>query len=180
MLLNFSKNFYKKVFLIVPFILLLSYHLKGQIKYSAKLEACHLYYGSQLIRYERTENYPGDFLVKQRDGNEINLVNGIAFNKFLFAGIGISYLNLSGTKGFTTSLDAELLVSRKKLSPLFNFKIGQSFLKNQIGRNKSSTFGEFDFGVKYRFIPDLSTYIKLGIQITQNTSFLAVRGGIRF
>jgi len=173
-------NFYKKAFLAVPLIFQVSYNLNAQIKYSAKLEAGHLYYGSQLIRYERTENYPGDFLTKQRDGNEINLVNGIAFNKFLFAGIGFSYLNLSGAKGFTTSLEAELLVSRKKLSPLFNFRLGQSFLKNDQERNKSSTFGEFDFGLNYRFIPNHSTYIKVGVQITQNTSFLAVRAGLRF
>ncbi|WP_316795936.1 hypothetical protein [Pedobacter agri] len=180
MKLNYNKNFFKKVLLAAAIILIMSDSLKAQIKYSAKLEAGHLYYGTQLIRYERTENYSEDFITEERDGNEINLVNGLAFNKFLFAGIGIGYLNLSGTKGFTASLDTELLVSRKKLSPLINFKIGQSFLKNDMGRNKSSTFGEFEFGLNYRFIPVLSTYVKAGIQITQNTSFLAVRGGVRF
>jgi len=151
-----------------------------QFKYSAKVEFGHLYYGSQLIRYDRVEPYAGNFLTGKGGFNEINLVNGIIINRFLFLGIGLSYLKLENAKGVAPSLDAELLAGRKKLSPLFNFKFGQSFLKNDLGRKKSSTFGEFDFGLNYRFIPELSTYVKVGIQITQNTSFLSMRAGVRF
>ncbi|MBT2562434.1 hypothetical protein [Pedobacter sp. ISL-64] len=152
----------------------------GQVKYSAKAEFSHLYYGSQLIRYDKVEPYTVDFLTGKGGGNEINLVNGLILNRFLFVGIGLSYLKLNNANGVAPSLDVELLADQKKLSPLFNFKLGQSFLKNELGRKKSSTFGEFDFGLNYHFIPELSTYVKVGIQITQNTSFLSIRGGVRF
>lgn len=152
----------------------------SQVKYSAKAEYGHLYYGSQLIRYDRIEPYTGDFLTGKGGGNEINVVNGLIINRFLFVGIGLSYLKLKNADGLAPSFDAELLAGRKKLCPLFNFKIGQSFLKNNLGKNKSSTFGEFDFGLNYRFIPKLSAFVKAGIQITQNTSFLSIRGGVRF
>ncbi|KQM65291.1 hypothetical protein ASE74_10530 [Pedobacter sp. Leaf216] len=151
-----------------------------QVKYSAKAEFGHLYYGSQLIRYERVEPSTSDFLTDKGGGNEINLINGIILNRFLFMGIGLSYLKLNNANGVAPSLDVELLANQKKLSPLFNLKLGQSFLKNDMGRKKSSTFGEFDFGLNYHLVPQLSTYAKVGIQITQNTSFLSIRGGVRF
>jgi len=168
-----------KVFSILLFTIA-TINSYAQINYSAKVEYGHLYHGARIITFDRVAPYAGDFLTGKGGGNEINLVNGVAINRFLFIGIGLGYIKLNNAYGLTSSIDLEFFVSRKKLSPLFNFKIGQSFLKNDQGRNKSSTFGEFDLGLNYRFFPKLSTYVKVGIQITQNTSFPSIRGGVRF
>lgn len=99
----------------------------SQVKYSAKAEYGHLYYGSQLIRYDRIEPYTGDFLTGKGGGNEINVVNGLIINRFLFVGIGLSYLKLKNADGLAPSFDAELLAGQKNCAHSLILKLVKVF-----------------------------------------------------
>ncbi len=156
--------------------------LCAQIKYSGKLAYNNLDFKTTLIRYEAGPGFKGYFFDDRQNGKEISLVNGISYKNKFFAGIGLSYLNFEDDiKGFSATLDLEYLVLKTKLSPLINFKIGQSFLhNNKQNRNNNAGLGGLDVGLNYKIVKNIGFYFKTGFMITQNSSFGTLQAGFRF
>ena len=154
------------------------FYSKGQIKYTGRIEYSSMQYVSSIIRYESDYGDPY-YLDEKINGKELNFVNGILIKKRGLLGMGISYLNLGEIKGFSTTLDAEYIPSKRKLSPLLNFRFGRSYLKNQYEVSKSATLAGADIGVNYKPFKILQFYLKAGFVITHNVGFYTWRGGIR-
>jgi len=136
-------------------------------------------YGGTLMRYEAEFGDPY-YLDERVDGKELNFVNGVLIKERGMMGIGISYLNFEKIQGFSTTLDFEYLPSKRKLSPLLNFRYGQSYLKNQYNVHKSATLVGADIGVNFKPLNVLQLYLKGGFVFTHNVGFFTWRGGIRF
>ncbi len=151
----------------------------AQVKYTGRVEYSSMRYLGTLVRYETDLGDPY-YLDEGVNGGEINFVNGVLIKERGLVGLGISYLNFEKIKGFSTTLDLEYLPSKRKLSPLLNFRYGRSYLKNQYDVSKSSAIGGADIGINYKPLKILQFYITGGIVFTNNTGFFTWRGGIRF
>lgn len=161
------------LFVTIPFF------SKAQFTYSGKIDFGNLDFGGRLIRYE-TDRVNPYFLDQFVDGREINLVNGINIKDRTFVGIGISSLSFKKTRGFSTTLDLEHLFLKTKLSPLFNFRFGRNYLKNESGVPKNAILVGVDVGANYKPFKRFSFYAKTGFFFTHSVGFYTFRGGIRF
>lgn len=161
------------------FLFFNSEHLNAQLKYTARVEYSSLQYGATVIRYETDRGNP-NFLNSGVNGREINVVNGVLIKERGLIGFGLSYLDFNNINGLSTTLDFEYLPSKRKISPLLNFRYGRAYLKSQNNTNRGSALGGADIGINYKAFKALQVYVKGGAVFTHNASFFTWRGGLRF
>ncbi|WP_209330378.1 hypothetical protein [Lunatimonas salinarum] len=160
---------------ILPFTVIQGY---AQISYSIKVETGLLKYQYNTVDVDPGPNWKGYYLHKQ-NGIDFNIINGIEVNKKLFAGIGIGYINVEGTNGFSTFSEVEYLPLKARLTPLVNLKIGYSHLWNQYENGTGTGLGEFGVGLNYRLAEKIGVYAKSGFTVTQQSLLIPIRLGIR-
>jgi hypothetical protein len=126
-------------------------------------------------------DWKGDYLNKEQDGIDLNMVNGISlFEKRFFAGAGIGYQNFEGINGITVFGDIEYLPFRSRFTPLFNIKVGYDHIWNQYEGGTGTALGEFTAGIDYKLSEKLNMFLKSGMLFTQQAFFIPIKIGIRF
>jgi hypothetical protein len=126
-------------------------------------------------------DWKGDYLNKEQDGIDLNMVNGISlFENRFFAGAGIGYQNFEGINGITVFGDIEYLPLKSKLTPLLNIKVGYDHIWNQYEGGTGTALGEFTAGIDYKLSEKLNMFLKSGMLFTQQAFFIPVKIGIRF
>jgi hypothetical protein len=126
-------------------------------------------------------DWKGDYLNKEQDGIDLNMVNGISlFENRFFAGAGIGYQNFEGINGITVFGDIEYLPLKSKLTPLLNIKVGYDHIWNQYEGGTGTALGEFTAGIDYKLSEKLNMFLKSGMLFTQQAFFIPIKIGIRF
>ena len=151
----------------------------SQISYSIKTETGFLKYQYNTIQVDPGPNWKGYYLYEE-NGIDLNVINGFDFNKKLFAGIGLGYLNYEGVNGLSIFSDFEYLPLKTRLTPLINLKIGYSHIWNQYDNGTGTGLGEFCVGLNYRLTEKMDIYAKSGFTLTQQSLLIPIRLGIRF
>jgi hypothetical protein len=168
-----------KAILILLFILS-SFLSIGQREYSGKIEFGYLKYQTQFIKVDPGPNWKGNYLNSSQNGIDINVTNGIRFNKKTFTGIGLGYLNLEGIHGFTAFVHVERVLMPLKISPLLGFKLGYNHIWNQYENGTGTAFLQFGVGVNYRISEKYDLSVKTGFQLMQMALLVPVHLGFSF
>ncbi len=162
-------------------IIAISFTTKAQINYSGKIETGFLKYNNNTIQVDPGPDWQGYNLNKEQNGIDINLVNGITlFKKRAFVGIGLGYLNFEGISGISVFSDFEYLPLKTRLTPLLNLKIGYDHIWNQYDGGTGTLLTEFGGGVSYKLTDKLDIFVQSGLLLTQQSSLIPLRVGIRF
>jgi len=151
----------------------------SQINYSIKAETGFLKYRYNTIQIDAPPGWKGYYL-DEENGLDFNIVNGINFNKKLFAGIGIEYLNFEKINGLSVFSDLEYLPLKTRLTPFINLRIGYSHIWNQYEHGTRTGLGEICLGLNFRLTDKIEIYAKSGYTFTQQSLLIPVTLGIRF
>ncbi|MEQ9064884.1 MAG: hypothetical protein RIE58_11975 [Vicingaceae bacterium] len=170
----------KKIFFIAGLIaILIANQGYSQINYSIKAETGFLKYQFNTVKIDPGPNWKGYYL-DEKNGVDINIINGLDFKNKIFTGIGLGYLNFEGVSGFSIFSDFEYLPLTSRLAPLFNLKIGYSHIWNQYENGTGTGLGELYLGLNFRLTDNIDIYAKSGFSITQQSLLTPIRFGIRF
>lgn len=150
----------------------------AQLNYSSKLELGYLPYLTQTIRVEPGPTWKGYELDNKQNGLQISSINGINVKGRLFVAVGVGYLNYEGINGYSFFGDIEFLTSKKRLSPLLNFRAGHSKLNNQYENGSKSGTIEFAAGLNYKATKRFNIYAKAGFMFAHGASFAPIRIGL--
>ena len=162
-------------------VIALSLTTNAQINYSGKIETGYLKFNKHTVQIDPGPDWKGYDLHEDQNGIDLNLINGIAlFKERAFVGIGLGYLNFEGVNGISVFSDFEYLPLKTRLTPLLNLKIGYDHIWNQYDGGKGSALTEFGVGINYRLTEKLSVFLKSGLLLTQQSSLIPIRIGIRF
>jgi hypothetical protein len=167
------------LFIIVLITILTVNQGYSQINYSMKAETGFLKYQYNTIDVDPGPNWKGYYL-DEENGIDFNIVNSIDFKNKLFAGIGIGYLNFEGINGISVFSDFEYLPLKTRLTPLINLRIGYSHIWNQYENGTGTLLGEFGLGLNLRLTEKLDIYTESGFLMTQQSSLIPIRIGLRF
>ena len=151
----------------------------SQLSYSIKAETGFLKYGTKTVDIDPGPGWKG-YNLRGENGIDLNVINGIDFNRKLFAGIGIGYLNFEGIHGLSIFSDLEYLPLKTRLTPLINLKIGYSHIWNQYENGTEDALGELCFGLNFRLTERIDLYTKSGFTMTQQSLLIPIRIGVRF
>lgn len=150
----------------------------AQNSYSLKVETGYLNFRRTLIDVDPGPNWKGYYL-RGDDGIDVNVINGISFNKKVFVGVGIGYLNFKGVEGLAVFSDFEYLPLKSRLTPLINLRFGYSHLWNQYENGTGDGTGELGLGFNYKITDKVHIYAKSGFLISQQALLYPLRIGIR-
>ncbi|MFA6276761.1 MAG: hypothetical protein WC622_08430 [Pedobacter sp.] len=150
----------------------------AQLNYSSRLEIGYLPYLSQTIKVEPGPTWKGYELDNKQNGLQISAINGINIKERLFVGVGVSYLNYEGINGYSFFGDIKFLTSKKRLSPLLNFRAGDSKLNNQYENGSKSGTVEFAAGINYKMTSRFNIYAKAGFMFAHGATFSPIRIGV--
>ena len=167
--------------LLTTTILLLALSLlaQAQINYSGKFEAGYMKFQYNTVQVEPGPYWKGDYL--NDNGIDINFINGLTFvNKKLFAGLGLGYLNFTGTNGVSLFADLEYLPLKTKLTPLLNVKLGYNHIWNQYEGGTGTMHTEFGIGLNYKLTEKFGLYLKSGMLYTQQSFLIPITIGFRY
>jgi hypothetical protein len=168
-----------KTTLILLFVLS-SFLSIGQREYSGKIEVGYLKYGTMFIKVDPGPNWKGNYLNNEQNAVDINLTNGIRFNKKTFTGLGLGYLNFEGIHGFTAFANVERVLMPFKISPIFGFKLGYNHIWNQYENGTGTSFFQLGIGMNYRIFEKYNLSIKTGFQLMQMAILIPVNVGFSF
>ncbi len=169
--------------LLTTIILLIAivFTTKAQGNYSGKIETGYLKYIGTTVQVDPGPDWQGYYLNEEQNGIDINLINGLTIlNEKVFLGIGIGYLNFEGIDGISVFSDIEYMPLKSRITPLLNLKIGYDHIWNQYYGGKGTFLTEFGGGVSYQLTDKMNIYLKSGLLLTQQSSLVPVRIGIRF
>jgi len=138
-------------------------------------------YRYETVTYEPGTSWKGYYLSKNQNGLCFNSVHGLNFfNKKLFTGIGLGYLNFEGINGLSVFADIDYLPFKTKLTPFVNLKIGYDHIWNQYVNGTGSNHTELNLGLKYSINDKSSIYVKGGMLFTQQAFLLPFTIGMKF
>lgn len=166
--------------LMISLIFILSNNGAAQIRYSGRLEAGYLPYLARTLTVDPGPNWKGYPLKSNQNGIELSAINGVRFKEKLFIGAGVGYLNYQGLSGYSIFGNVEYLVTRKKLSPLLNFRAGSSKIYNQYENGSTTGTLAFNFGLNYKATKKINLNLQGGIAFAFGASFTPIRFGIGF
>ena len=152
----------------------------SQSSYSGKVESNYLLFQSHLVKYELAVGATYESL-KILDENcfEIYTSHGIKRSDIFYFGLGLLYINGAGQNVLGCGFDFEIAPVRKKVTPLVNLRLGNTFLLTP-GRGRSS----FDFGllggVGLKVDKKKLITLKTGFRLAQESSFIPLSLGFRF
>lgn len=162
----------KKTLLICGLIYcFISAQAQSPIKYTAKVET-----GYHSIFARLLKDMPEDRWNGLSDGIDLSFVNGVSLRNSLRLGLGLSYLDYERMDGYAIFGDLEYLTGKRKVSPVFNIKIGKSYVNNI----SDNTFVDFTGGVEHKVGKKISLQYKVGLRFVHHSIFLPVRIGARF
>ena len=173
----------RKIFAFILVLTFISVESYSQVRYARKMEAGFMNFRYNTVQYDMDPNsdWKGDYLNKEQNGIDLNMVNGISlFEKRFFAGAGIGYQNFEGINGITVFGDIEYLPLKSKLTPLLNIKVGYDHIWNQYEGGTGTALGEFTAGIDYKLSEKLNIFLKSGMIFTQQAFFIPVKIGVRF
>lgn len=151
-------------------------HAQSQVRYTAKVETGYHFIFARLLKDMPEDGVPNHRRHGLSDGVDLSFVNGVSFRNNLRLGLGISYLNYKQMNGYAIFGDLEYLTGKRKVSPIFNIKIGKSNVNNI----SDNIFVDFTGGVEHKVWTKLSLQYKVGLRFVHNSIFLPVRIGARF
>jgi hypothetical protein len=152
----------------------------GQKEYSGKIEVGYLKYGGTFIKVDPGPGWEGNYLNNEQNGIDLNITNGIRFNKRTFTGVGLGYLNFEGIHGLTAFVNAERVLMPFKISPLIGVKLGYNHIWNQYNNGTGTSFLQLGIGVNYSISEKYDLSIKTGIQLMQMAVLIPVNVGFGF
>lgn len=171
----------KKLSVTVILLFAFSWTALAQLNYSGKVEMGYLRFKRTTLDVDPGPNWKGYHLNDGQNGFDLNVVNGISLAKEkVFIGIGVGYLNFEGINGFSVFSDFEYLPFKTRLTPLLNLKIGYDHIWNQYDGGRATTLVDVGVGINYKLNDHLSMFLKSGFMLTQQSSLVPVRIGIRF
>lgn len=173
----------RKIFAFILVLTFISVESYSQVRYARKMEAGFMNFRYTTVQYDMgpDSDWKGDYLNKEQDGIDLNMVNGISlFENRFFAGAGIGYQNFEGINGITVFGDIEYLPLKSKLTPLLNIKVGYDHIWNQYEGGTGTALGEFTAGIDYKLSEKLNMFLKSGMLFTQQAFFIPIKMGIRF
>jgi hypothetical protein len=154
---------------------------EAQLNYSGRVETGYQHYSFRTITVEPGSNWKGYNLDEKQNGFNFTTVNGLTFNnRKLFTGIGLGYLNYEGINGVSIFGDLEYLPLKKRISPLFNLRIGYSHIWNQYADGSGTVYTELGLGLNYKIKEKFGIYIKSGMVITQQSVLIPITLGFRY
>ncbi len=166
-------------FFIITFLTILAINQGyAQINYSIKTETGFLKYLNNTIQVDPGPNWKG-YNLFEKNGIDLNIVNGVYFKNQLFAGIGVGYFNFEGINGISVFSDLEYLLLKTRLRPLINLKLGYSHIWNQYENGTGTGLGEICVGLNYKLTEKIEIYAKSGFAMTQQSLLIPIRLGIR-
>ena len=151
----------------------------SQTVYSLKAESGFMKFSYNSVTIEPGPNWKGYYL-RNQNGFELNIINGIKCKEKFFAGIGVGYLNFEGINGVSLLSDFEYLLLKYRLTPLAGLKLGYSHIWNQYEGGTGTASAELGFGCNFRLNENLGIYVKTGFLFTQQSQFVPIRMGFRF
>lgn len=169
--------------LLTTFFLLfiVAFITKAQNSYSGKIESGFLKFMNNTVQIDPGPGWEGYNLNEEQNGIDINMINGITiFKEKVFLGIGLGYLNFEGIDGISVFSDIEYLPLKSRFTTLLNLKIGYDHIWNQYDGGKGTALTEFGVGVNFKLTEELNIYLKSGLLLTQQSSLVPIRIGIRF
>lgn len=168
----------KKITLLL-LLVLISVIGCAQVDYQLKIETGYMFYQFNTVQVDPGPNWKG-YHLEGENGIDFDVINGLAFKKKIFAGIGLGYLNFEGINGFTIFTNFEYLPFKTKLNPLLNMKFGYNHIWNQYENGTGSALGEIGLGLNYRLTERINIYVQSGILMTQQSLLVPFRIGFRF
>lgn len=160
--------------------LLIGAKAQSQAKYGLKLEVGFLKFLNTTINVDPGPNWKGYYLYDNRDGIDINVINGIIFNEHLFTGIGFGFQNFEGIDGITVFGDLCVTPFINKLSPMLSFKVGIDHIWNQYENGTLTVLAEIGGALKYKLKNKQQIFLQSGLVLTQQSALLPLRLGIIF
>lgn len=169
----------RKMFFIICILLLIGVNAYSQVNYSIKVETGYIKYQTKIVQVEPGPDWKGYYLDNE-NGIDLNVINGIKYKDKFYAGLGLGYVNFEGKNGWSIFSDFEFLPLKTRLTPLINLKIGYNHISNQYKNGTGTELIEFGFGLNYRLTKELGVHIKSGLLMTQQSSLIPIRLGLRF
>lgn len=158
----------------------LTLDLSGQIDYKVKADFSYLNFIGRTIQIDPGPDWNGYYLNDGQHGKALSLVNGLQFNEFFFLGIGASYLDFQGTKGYGLFGEMEFSSEKTGIRPLFGIKGGYSHINNHYENGTSTGMIELSGGLSYKINQRFKMQLQSGIMFTQQVVFVPMRIGINF
>ena len=152
----------------------------SQVGYYGKIETGFSAFFMRTSIVDPGPNWLGYYLNDNQNGAEINLINGIEFNKKKGVGIGIGYLNYEGIDGVSLFVNFERLPKETKLSSIANLKIGYNHIWNQYENGSGGLQFELCAGGNYWLSENIGIYLQAGIAGMLEALFIPVKIGVRF
>ncbi len=170
-----------KLLLSIMFILVPKWDAMAQITYSGKLEVGYLNFQHTIVDIDPGPGWKGYNLDNNQNGKELNFANGISFWETKgFAGLGFGYQNFEGIDGIACYSEFQYKPLNRKLSPLFNLMLGYDHIWNQYENGTGSILFEPTIGVDFKVTKKISIFLRSGLLVTQQSSFLPFIIGIGF
>lgn len=168
-------------FILSIFILcLFQARLGAQINYTGAIESSGLLNKITLVRVDPGPGWRGYYLEDAQQGFSISTVHGIAIKHHVFIGLGLSYLNFQGIHGYSIFGNFNYQILKRKVSPLIGMKLGSSHIYNQYDSGTRTPFFELNGGFNVYISEKQSLYMKSGITVTQQCSFIPITLGYQF
>lgn len=161
-------------------LLLFSAKTQSQTKYGLKLEVGFLKFLNTTINVDPGPNWKGYYLDGNRDGIDINVINGVTFNEKIYTGIGFGFQNFEGIDGITVFGDLCVTPFISKLSPMISFKVGFDHLWNQYENGTRTVLAEIGGALKYKLKNKQQIFLQSGLMLTQQSALLPLRLGVIF
>ncbi len=170
------KHLLTTIFLLIVVV----FNTKAQINYSVKIESGFVKFMNNTVQIDPGPGWQGYYLNEGQNGIDINLINGLTiFNERLFLGIGLGYQNFIGIDGISVFSDIEYLPLKSRFTPLLDLKIGYDHIWNQYDGGKGTALTELGIGASFKMTEKLNIYLISGLILTQQSSLIPVRIGIR-
>ncbi|MCB9425957.1 MAG: hypothetical protein H6584_02850 [Flavobacteriales bacterium] len=166
--------------LITVIFFFYSYPSVAQTSYSGRFELGNLKSLGTIVDVDPSVGWRGHYLDENAKGLRVDWVNGISFNRKLFTGIGLGYLNFEGINGFCLYSDLEYVPLKYKFSPLINFKLGYSHIWNQYDGGTKTSLIELNLGLHHKLNNRHSISLKSGITLTQQSLLIPITLGFRY
>ncbi len=146
-----------------------------------KFETAYLSFFNTLVNVDPGPGWKGHNLNNEQNALAFDAAFGLGlFSGRLFVGAGAAYQNFEGYHAAVFYGDADIVPLKTRLSPVAGFRIGYHQLWNQYEGGTSTAYGELGGGVAYRLNEKIGLYAKTGVVLTQQSSLIPLRFGLRY
>lgn len=164
---------------ITILISLIVFKANAQTTWFPKIELGYLKYSHRNITVKPGPNWKGYYLNNDQNAFVVDATLVKTLSNKIFAGFGLNYLNFEGINGLSGFGDIEYLPLSKTFSPLLNLRLGYSHIWNQYEGGTGDALVETLIGINYKLIEKIQVYLKTGFVVTQQSSLIGIKFGLR-